>query len=58
MEDGDFLSEANASTIAMVLWFGTITFAATSMAARTWLLGDTRGKLDLAVIITKSTMSI
>lgn len=42
MDDGDFLSEANASTVAMVLWFGSLTFTVASMAARTWLFGDMR----------------
>lgn len=43
-EDNDFLSGASVSAVAMTLWFGSILFTLSAMAARTWLLGDNRGE--------------
>jgi 10 TM Acyl Transferase domain found in Cas1p len=45
-EDDDFVSHAAPSTVATVLGFGTISFIATAMASRTYLLGD--GKAIMA----------
>ena len=44
-DDGDVLSNATPSTVGMILCFGTITFVGTAMAARTFLLGDSRAIL-------------
>lgn len=40
--EDNFLSSAGPSTVGVVLCFGTITFTAAAMAARTFLLGDSR----------------
>lgn len=42
LDDADFFLASRPSTVGMVLCFGTITFTATAMAARTFLLGDSR----------------
>lgn len=44
-DDGDILSNATPSTVAMILCFGTVTFVGATMAARTFLLGDSRAIL-------------
>jgi len=37
---------AGPSTVAIMFIFGAIIFATISLGARTWLLGDYRGKAD------------